>query len=74
MRSFPEFISLDATLQLSYVLDGDVRSIKLLANFGVVLPLNMKIIIFLAVLLPALILSIHNGESRETEHIKLGQV
>jgi hypothetical protein len=37
----------------------------LLANFGVVLPLNMKIVIFLAILLPALILSIHKGESRE---------
>jgi len=46
---------------LSYVLDGDVESIKLLANFGVVLPLNMKIVIFLAILLPALILSFHNG-------------
>jgi len=66
VRSYPEFFSLDATLQLSNVLGGDVGSIKLLANFGVVLPLNMKIFIFLAVLLPALILSIHNGESRET--------
>ena len=66
VRSFPWFFSLDATLQLSYVLDGDVGSIKLLAIFGVVLLLNMKIVIFLAVLLPALILSIHNGESRET--------
>lgn len=46
---------------MSYVVDGDVESIKLLANFGVVLPLNMKIVIFLAILLPALILSIHNG-------------
>lgn len=66
MRSYPGFLSLDATLLLSYVLDGDVGSIKLLANFGVLLPLNMKIVIFLAILLPALILSIHNGESRET--------
>jgi len=65
VRSFPAFISRDATLQL-YVLDGDVESVKLLANIGVVLPLNMKIVIFLAILLPALILSIHNGESRET--------
>ena len=65
-RSFPGSFSLDATLQLSYVLDGDVGSFSLLANFGVVLPLNMKIVVFLAILLPALILSIHNGESRET--------
>lgn len=46
---------------MTYALDGDVESIKLLANFGVVLPLNMKIVIFLAILLPALILSLHNG-------------
>jgi hypothetical protein len=72
VRSFPWFFSLDATLQLSYVLDGDVGSIKLLVIFGVVLPLNMKIVIFLAILLPALILSIHNGESRETYKVGSG--
>jgi hypothetical protein len=35
--------------------------------------LNMKNIIFLAVLFPALILSIYNGESRETGY-KVGSV
>ena len=70
VRSFPGFFSLDATLVL-YRLDGDVGSFKLWDNSGAVLPLNMKVIIFLAILLPALILSVYNGESRETKHTKL---
>lgn len=36
--------------------------------------LNMKGFIFLAILLPALILSTDNGESRETGHTKFGPV